>query len=821
MAASFVRKETPVPNSSPSAKRQKTGNEQTSSGSPAHTYNSDADSGDDLFEGFIPVIPETPAAPSNYETQPTQILNHTAHDLAIVSSPFMTPSKNEVQVPASSPLAGRDIESAKFTPKYTKPPPRPTHNGAGLKRSLAMSMAPAGTAYKPPNAVFAISDDDDGDDEQDGSNAPKAVVKPGSMFAGDWKRSFAPQANLQSADLRSHATSFDPHKLSPQKPSALQPVARMTGSQAYTSQEPPTTTHINIDSDGGQLIESDSSEDELAQADIRPSTFKPKSINTSFHTSREQSANSNSNTTFHSIVASAKYKPSSDSMSLNYGSMRKPMQRPAQTKPERAVPVGEDLKLEDLSDAGLRRSVTLLRQTFPGTSVLTCKNVLIRSKGSVDDAAVILASGPSPRTSEDIDSPSRPSLQTFAPRTMAKKPELPQMKRVLEAPIASLAERYSSTQTASKSSAPSTPRPKKKKLIQGRKHPSSPVTHEVSSPRVVSMSEDDTDSGLASEIPDVDPGLEKQVLIFLNTCSVEALVDLTTTSVHNAKVMVAARPFKNLDQADSVEDSAKTKAGKRSKRSPIGQKIVESALHMYLGYGAIDALVKKCGEIGRPLFEEMKTWGFDSFGAAQGGELDLTSFDEQNPSQRDSGIGSPASVDDVDDDVKSISTRKKGVNFIKKPGTMAEDFVLKDYQVVGLNWLAMMYRHKLSGILADEMGLGKTAQVIALVTHLVEIGRSGPHLVICPGSTLENWCKEIQRFSPGLTIGVYRGISKTIPWVAISTNPIVGSIREREEMAENILMDRSVHNIVITTYEMATRPQDNKFLRQLKVDVSS
>jgi SWI/SNF-related matrix-associated actin-dependent regulator 1 of chromatin subfamily A len=37
---------------------------------------------------------------------------------------------------------------------------------------------------------------------------------------------------------------------------------------------------------------------------------------------------------------------------------------------------------------------------------------------------------------------------------------------------------------------------------------------------------------------------------------------------------------------------------------------------------------------------------------------------------------------------------------------------------------------KLSGILANKMGLGKICQVIALLSHLLETGHYGPHLVI-------------------------------------------------------------------------------------------
>lgn len=43
---------------------------------------------------------------------------------------------------------------------------------------------------------------------------------------------------------------------------------------------------------------------------------------------------------------------------------------------------------------------------------------------------------------------------------------------------------------------------------------------------------------------------------------------------------------------------------------------------------------------------------------------------------------------------------------------------LRDYQKIGLDWLAKLYRKSLNGILADEAGLGKTVQVIAFFAHL-------------------------------------------------------------------------------------------------------
>lgn len=55
---------------------------------------------------------------------------------------------------------------------------------------------------------------------------------------------------------------------------------------------------------------------------------------------------------------------------------------------------------------------------------------------------------------------------------------------------------------------------------------------------------------------------------------------------------------------------------------------------------------------------------------------------------------------------------------VKTPIPFLLKHTLREYQHVGLDWLATMYEKKLNGILADEMGLGKTIQTIALLAHL-------------------------------------------------------------------------------------------------------
>ncbi|DAZ95276.1 TPA: hypothetical protein N0F65_007766 [Lagenidium giganteum] len=82
---------------------------------------------------------------------------------------------------------------------------------------------------------------------------------------------------------------------------------------------------------------------------------------------------------------------------------------------------------------------------------------------------------------------------------------------------------------------------------------------------------------------------------------------------------------------------------------------------------------------------------------------------------------------------------------------------LRTYQLEGVQWLCNLFENGLNGILADEMGLGKTIQVIALIAHLKEQGVRGPFLIVAPLSTLPNWEKEFERFTPDIPAVIYHG----------------------------------------------------------------
>jgi SWI/SNF-related matrix-associated actin-dependent regulator 1 of chromatin subfamily A len=97
------------------------------------------------------------------------------------------------------------------------------------------------------------------------------------------------------------------------------------------------------------------------------------------------------------------------------------------------------------------------------------------------------------------------------------------------------------------------------------------------------------------------------------------------------------------------------------------------------------------------------------------------------------------------------------------------------------------------------LGLGKTAQVIAFLAHLKEVKEPGPHLIIVPSSTLDNWIREFATFAPSLKVASY-----------------YGSQAERHDLRHELKASRDL-DAVVTTYNMATgSPDDRKFFRKME-----
>uniref|UniRef100_A0A2S2NSL2 Lymphoid-specific helicase n=1 Tax=Schizaphis graminum TaxID=13262 RepID=A0A2S2NSL2_SCHGA len=126
---------------------------------------------------------------------------------------------------------------------------------------------------------------------------------------------------------------------------------------------------------------------------------------------------------------------------------------------------------------------------------------------------------------------------------------------------------------------------------------------------------------------------------------------------------------------------------------------------------------------------------------------------------------------------------------------------LKDHQIEGLLWIRTLYENGLNGILADEMGLGKTIQTIAFYCFLLEMGITGPFLVIAPLSTIPNWLSEFSKFSPKLPTILYHGTESE----RIALRPNFNKTKK--------VLNLNCQPVIITTYDVVRR--DITFLKKV------
>ncbi|XP_044053386.1 DNA excision repair protein ERCC-6-like isoform X2 [Siniperca chuatsi] len=86
---------------------------------------------------------------------------------------------------------------------------------------------------------------------------------------------------------------------------------------------------------------------------------------------------------------------------------------------------------------------------------------------------------------------------------------------------------------------------------------------------------------------------------------------------------------------------------------------------------------------------------------------------------------------------------------------------LYDYQRNGVAFLYSLYRDdRKGGILADDMGLGKTIQVISFLSGMYDNELVKHTLLVMPTSLITNWTKEFAKWTPGMRIKEFHGVSK-------------------------------------------------------------
>jgi SWI/SNF-related matrix-associated actin-dependent regulator of chromatin subfamily A containing DEAD/H box 1 len=222
---------------------------------------------------------------------------------------------------------------------------------------------------------------------------------------------------------------------------------------------------------------------------------------------------------------------------------------------------------------------------------------------------------------------------------------------------------------------------------------------------------DGSDSDSDAEMPETH---KNAILALFNKATVDEIQSMINISAKRLETVLTLRPF----------------AGFADLRARLAQKsllsVIESAKDIIYARQVVTELLTKCEHISQCLDVQVQA---------------LNKLNEQEG-----------------DDLSGAQVQLK-----RQPKCLNEKLELKKYQLIGLNWLCLMYKENLNAILADEMGLGKTCQTIAFLAHLNETNahhhKKMLHLIVVPPTTLDNWTRELSTWAPTLTYLIYQVIN--------------------------------------------------------------
>ncbi|KAM4615772.1 SWI/SNF-related matrix-associated actin-dependent regulator of chromatin subfamily A containing DEAD/H box 1A [Polymixia lowei] len=257
-------------------------------------------------------------------------------------------------------------------------------------------------------------------------------------------------------------------------------------------------------------------------------------------------------------------------------------------------------------------------------------------------------------------------------------------------------------------------------------------------------SEDELNSGEEGEVDVKKTALQGQIVKFFQEASMDELTLIASCSIKKAQKIVSLRPFDSWQSLRDVFD----KGNGLSEDLLLGCKVVLKQRRVVMG------LMSKCETLSSKMVKEV------------------------------------------------TQVMDKGVGTMKQPSILNGQLQLKPYQLIGLKWLLLLHKHELSGILADEMGLGKTIQAIAFLAQLHQDGIGGPHLIIVPTSTLDNWVREMKLWCPSLKVLVY-----------------YGSVEDRRYLKHDILNGKVEFDVIVSTYHLTIgNDSDRSLFRKLRLN---
>lgn len=219
--------------------------------------------------------------------------------------------------------------------------------------------------------------------------------------------------------------------------------------------------------------------------------------------------------------------------------------------------------------------------------------------------------------------------------------------------------------------------------------------------------EDDENSEDGRKHERIESNDEIRALNYLNTTSREGIQELTGMFLSielfprsnltpfegctskQADTVISLRPFESVDDLNVKLGQGKKKAGPAG----ISPRLFEDCTEIFKGYGAVDSILEECESIGAHLRSTIASWSLPY---------------DKGKERADPSAGFSDEFQDGSISLRSLSSlrpQKVKDHLTEQPSILSADVRLKEYQLLGVNWLNLLYRNSLSCILADEMGM--------------------------------------------------------------------------------------------------------------------
>jgi SWI/SNF-related matrix-associated actin-dependent regulator of chromatin subfamily A containing DEAD/H box 1 len=182
-----------------------------------------------------------------------------------------------------------------------------------------------------------------------------------------------------------------------------------------------------------------------------------------------------------------------------------------------------------------------------------------------------------------------------------------------------------------------------------------------------------------------------------------------------AKAIIELRPFDSVLDLNNKLGQGKKKAGP----SGISPRIFEDCIAIFSGYGEVDSILEDCEHIGASLRVAIDSWTDVKEGKGKVGDI--------SNGIRDTTASLGGDIEDGALSLVSVPVSKDSKPkdyLVTQPSLLSEDVQLKDYQLLGVNWLNLLHRRKLSCILADEMGMSFLSIFLSVLLSSYVFSRS-------------------------------------------------------------------------------------------------